>query len=240
MKAGATMPPSSLVLQRPLGQIATNFLRKFGRLLRTDHHDHLTSLKAREGFDLACFRSGDIGGHTVQKLESQFLVGHLAAPETQGNLYLVTFAQEFQHRAHLHIIVMGIRSRTELDFLDFDDVLFLARFGLALLSFIFELAEVHDLADRRFGVRADLDQIKSGLFRHGQGTGRRHDADVFAVRTNQADFRAADPVVDARAGVTLRRGVVGSAGYGMRPYVVCSSGRKIVLPGFGFNVIQHA
>jgi hypothetical protein len=45
----------------------------------------------------------------------------------------------------------------------------------------------------------------------------RHDADVFPIRADQADFRGPDAIIDARAGFALRRGIVGSAGYGGRP-----------------------
>jgi hypothetical protein len=112
---------------------------------------------------------------------------------------------------------MDISTGTELDFLDLDDVLFLARFGLALLVFIFELSEIHDLADRRFGVGRDFDEIKARLFGKEHRTGRGDHADIFAFRTDQADFRRPDAIVDARAGVALRRGIVRSAGYGVRP-----------------------
>ena len=109
-------------------------------LLWPDHHHHLAAFQPRHGFDLAHF--GDIRGHTVQQLKPQILVRHLTAAEAQGDLDLVTFAEEFKNRTHLHVIVMDIGSGAELDFLDLDDVLLLAGLGLALLVLVFELADV--------------------------------------------------------------------------------------------------
>jgi hypothetical protein len=60
---------------------------------------------------------------------------------------------------------MGVGVGAELDLLDLDRLLLLARFGFAFLLFVLELAEIHDLADRRIGVGRDLDQVEPGLER---------------------------------------------------------------------------
>ncbi len=109
-------------------------------------------------FDLA--RLADFGGNAVQKFDAKLLVRHLAATETQGDLDLVAFGQEFHDRAHLDLVVMGIGPGTELDLLDLDDLLLLTGLGLALLLFVFELAQIHDLADRGHGVRGNLDKVQ--------------------------------------------------------------------------------
>jgi len=44
--------------------------------------------------------------------------------------------------------------------------------------------------------------------------------DVFAFGADQADFGITDLFVDARAGVALRRRIVGSAGYDGNPFVI--------------------
>ena len=91
---------------------------------------------------------------------------HFAATETQGDLYLVAVFQKLEHAAHLDFVIVGIGVRAELDFLDLDDLLLLACFGFFFLGLVFELAKVHDLADRRNGIRRNLYQIKPGLFGH--------------------------------------------------------------------------
>jgi hypothetical protein len=51
-----------------------------------------------------------------------------------------------------------------LDLLDLDDLLLLARSGGLFLAFIFQLAEIEDLADRRFGIGRDFNQVKTSGF----------------------------------------------------------------------------
>jgi len=57
-----------------------------------------------------------------------------------------------------------------------------------------------------------------------------HDPYVFAIGTDQADFGGTDFFVDARAGVTLRRRVMRSAGYDCDPSVIAKSAGKLLLP----------
>jgi hypothetical protein len=47
-----------------------------------------------------------------------------------------------------------------------------------------------------------------------------HNAYVFTIGADQADFGGTDLFVDARAGVALRRRVVRSAGYDCNPSVI--------------------
>src|SRR3546814_7728449 len=77
--------------------------------------------------------------------------------------------QELAHLAQLDLVVAFIGDRAELDLLDLDLLgLLLGLVGLLLLVEP-ELAEVHDLADRRIGVGLDLDQVEPGLFGQLQG-----------------------------------------------------------------------
>jgi hypothetical protein len=191
-----------------------------GALPWPDHHHHLAAFKLWHLLDLAGIT--DITGNPVQKLKPKLLVGHFPAAEPQRDLDLVAFLEEFHHRAHLDLIIMGIGSGAELDFLDLDDVLLLARFGLALLRLILVFAKIHDLADRRLGVGRDFDQIKSGFFGHLHGAGWCDHPDIFAISPNQADFGGTNAIIDAWSRFALRRGVVRSAGYGGVPSVVAS------------------
>lgn len=115
---------------------------------------------------------------------------------------------------------MRVGVRTELDLFDFDCLLLLAGLGFALLLFVLELAEIHDLTDRRIGIGRDLDQIQTCILCHNKRARRGYDPNVFAVGANQADFRAPDAIIDAWAGVARRGRVMRSAGYGAIPSVV--------------------
>src|SRR5690606_15630777 len=115
---------------------------------------------------------------------------------------------------------MGIGSGPELDLLDLDDLLLLLGLGFLLLRLVFELAEVHDLADRGRRIRADLDQVEPGLLGQLHPPRGGDEADVLTLGADQADFGDTDAVVDPGAGIAHRRGVVGSAGYDAGPSAV--------------------
>ena len=92
---------------------------------------------------------------------------------------------------------MLIHRDGELDLFDGDDLLFLARGALALVLLIQELAIVLNLADRRHGVGGDLYQIERSLTGHLQGLEWWHDAKLFAIFVDDADFAGADTFVSA-------------------------------------------
>jgi hypothetical protein len=97
--------------------------------------------------------------------------------------------------------------RPQLDLLDFDDLLLLARFGRLLLRLILVFAEIEDLADRRDRIGGDLYEIERSLLRQGQRGLDGCDADVGAIFVDELDLADADLLVDARPllGGGLRR-----------------------------------
>ena len=161
-----------------------------------------------------------VGSNAFQQLAAKVKVRHLTTAETQSDFHFISVFQELIDVAHLHFIVIRIRVWTELDLFDLDDLLLFARFGFALLRLVFEFAEIHDLTHGRVGVRRDFDKVETSLFGHLHGARWRYNADVFAICANQANFVRADIFIDARAGVTLRRCVMGSASDDDRPLIV--------------------
>ena len=115
---------------------------------------------------------------------------------------------------------MRVGAGAKLDLFHLDDLLLLARFGLAFLGLVFELPEIHDLTDRRVGVRRDFNQIKPRVCGHFHCPVRCDHAYIFAIGANEADFVIADAFIDTRAGVALRGRVMRSAGYGFVPSIV--------------------
>ena len=85
--------------------------------------------------------------------------------------------------------------------------------GFPLLLFIFELAVIHDLADRRIGGWGNFNEVQTGDFGQFHATAGGNDAFVFALGANQADFAGGDAFVNAGSGVALRGRVMRSAGY---------------------------
>ncbi|MDB5439212.1 MAG: hypothetical protein JWM33_1639, partial [Caulobacteraceae bacterium] len=141
----------------------------------------------------------EVGLHLLQQAHAQFGVRHLAAAEAQGDLDLVAFFEEPVHGLGLHLVVVDVDLRAELDLLDLDDLLALARLVLLFLFLELVLAVIQDLHHRGIGVRHDLDQIETGLLSRFQSRRDRHDALLFAVLIDQQDLGDSDLVVDARS-----------------------------------------
>jgi len=70
---------------------------------------------------------------------------------------------------------------TELDLLDVDRLLFLARFALFFLRFVFQLAIVEDLADGRIDVAGNFDEVETCVDGLGDRFPRGDDAELFSV-----------------------------------------------------------
>ena len=62
---------------------------------RTDQHDHLTTLHFRKVLDAASLFG--VFGNTLQQVATQFLVGHFAATEPQGDFHLVAVFEKLEH-----------------------------------------------------------------------------------------------------------------------------------------------
>jgi len=186
-----------------------------------DHHNHLAAFHFGHVFNLA--NGLHIFGHAVQQFAAQILVGHFAAAEPQGDFHLVAPFEEAEHIAHFDLVVMRIGVGAEFHLFHLDDFLLFARLGFPFLLFVFELAEIHDFAHGRFGIWGNFDKVQPGFFGHFHGAGGADNADILAIGTNQADFVGADAFVDARAGFTIWRRIMRSAGYGVVPSVVADN-----------------
>src|SRR5271166_1849188 len=175
-----------------------------GRLSRRQNHHHLPVFHPGHLLDLG--RQVHLRPDPFQHAHADVLMRHLAAAKAQSHLDLVAFINERLHGAHLHLIVVLINVRANLDLLDLNDFLLLLSFVLLFLLFVFELAEVQDLAHRRVGVRADLDQIKAD----GEGAlhrfARAHDTLHLALLVDQTDLRYPDFLIYAWAVAGWRSG----------------------------------
>ncbi|GGE64485.1 hypothetical protein GCM10011401_09500 [Nesterenkonia cremea] len=99
--------------------------------------------------------------------------------------------------ADLGLIVMVVDLQAEADFLELGARLILPRLAGLHRSLVLPLAEVHQLADRRFRIRGYLDQVEISLRGEPQSIFDSDDADLFPLRADEADLRYTDPVVDA-------------------------------------------
>src|SRR5215468_6452211 len=166
------------------------------RLSGRQDHDHLAAFES--GVLLHLGKVGGIVLHPVEQLVAELLVGQLAAAEAQGDLHLVAFFEEALHRAHLHVIVMVVDHRPELDLLDLDHFLFFAGFGRLLLRLVFIFTEIKNFADRRNGIGGYLDEIEPRFLGSFQGQPCIDSAMILAGLVDQLHFAGSDLLVDTR------------------------------------------
>src|SRR5213083_1204746 len=134
--------------------------------------------------------------HLLQHLPAELGVRHLAALEADGDLGLVTLLQEPAHVLELELEVVSLGLGAHLHFLDLDRRLLLARLLQPARLRVLVLAEVHDAADGRLGLRRDLDEVELLGARRLQRLLGRHDPELLALRAHHADFAGADAFVD--------------------------------------------
>src|SRR5256714_108900 len=164
-------------------------------LLRRHHHRHLPPFHARELLDLGDFVEVVLDPH--KHVHAELLVRQLAPAEPHRYFDLVALFDELVHAAHLDRVIVVIDARAQLDFLDLDDLLLLAGFVFFLLLFVFELAVIEDLADRRIGIRRYFDEIETGSGCHGERFTAPDDPHHLALLVDKAHANAADLVIDA-------------------------------------------
>src|SRR5258708_31359767 len=166
------------------------------RLFRRHHHDHLAAFHARELLDLGDRVEIVLDPH--QHVHAEILVRQLAAAEAHGDLHLIAFADETDHAAHLDVVIVLIDAGAQLDLLDLDDLLLLARLVLLFLLLVFVLAVIEDLADRRIGARRDLDEVEAGLIGHGECVVPADYPHHASLLIDEADAWYGDFFIDAR------------------------------------------
>ncbi len=110
--------------------------------------------------------------------------------------------------AHLDVVVVIVDAGAQLDLLDLDDLLLLARLVLRFCSSYLYLPKSRILQTGGSACGRHLDQIEAGLGGPGQGLVAGDDADHFAALVHQAHPRASDLLVDARP-VAGRRDAAG-------------------------------
>ena len=163
---------------------------------RADHHDHVAAVLLRARLDEA--ELVDVLGQALQQPEAQLGPRLLATAEHDRHLDLVARLEEPLDVALLGAVVVRVDLRAELDLLDDRVDLVLARFPGLHRGFVLELAEVHELGDRRPGHGGHLDQVEVGLLGQSQRVLDADDADLLAVGADQAHFGDPDALVDAR------------------------------------------
>ncbi len=120
---------------------------------------------------------------------------HLPTPESQGDLRLVTVLEKLHEFPELDLVITFVRTRTELDFLDVNLLLFAFRRLVFLVLFEQVLAEIHDAAHRRVGCRGHFDEIQSLVVGHFDRCCDPHDPCLLTIRADNPHFGGLNFVV---------------------------------------------
>jgi len=144
--------------------------------------------------------AGDVGKrlqHAIEGLDAHFGLAELPTSEAEDDADDVSVLQEPARALDLHLEVVVVGSRPELDFLELDGVLVLPGFFAGLLALVTLLAPVHHAYDRRPGLRGHLHQVEFRLGGPLLGRLEGDDADLLTVLGDQADGADADVFVDS-------------------------------------------
>ena len=164
-------------------------------LVWTKHHHHLTAFHLGELLNHRMLLQ--VGFHTFQKCEPNFLVGDFTAPETQGNLGLVALLQETDQATQLDLVIALVRAWPEFNFLDLNLFLFETSFMLALAFGIFEFAVIHQATHWRLRLGRNLNQINIRFFRFGKSLIETHDTQRLAINPHQPNLLCCYVTVDS-------------------------------------------
>lgn len=115
--------------------------------------------------------------------------------------------------ALLRPVVVRVDFQPKSDLLEDRVRLVLARFTVLDRGLVLKLPEIHELTDRRPGLRRDLDEVEIGLLGETQRVFNPDDADLLPVRADQPHLWDADTVVNpGLADVVLLHAVTKTTG----------------------------
>ena len=166
---------------------------RYSLFLRSYHHDHLPPLHLRHLLDRTVFF--EVLTDPRQKLRTEFLVRHLPAPESQGDLRLVTVLKKLHELPELNLLIAFLRSRAKLDFLDVNLLLLAFRRLVLLVQFEQVLPKIHDAAHRWVCCRGNFDEVESFVVSHLDRSRDAHDPCLLTVRADYPHLRGLNFIV---------------------------------------------
>src|SRR4029077_7134589 len=115
--------------------------------LGPEDDEHLVPFHARPRFYFANF--DQILFQLLQNSRAQLPVRHLTTTKPDGSLHFVAALQPLTRMLHAIVIVMIVRARSKLDFLNSDCHLLLLRLVGLLFGFVLKFSEVNNSTNRR-------------------------------------------------------------------------------------------
>jgi hypothetical protein len=133
---------------------------------------------------------------TVEKLCAKFGMSHFTAEELNDNLYLVALCEKLERVIEFCVEIVRVDTALQLDFLKLDDLTLFALFLFALFLFETEFAVVHNLTYGRYRIGRDFYKIKLCFVCEIQSFLDFHNAELFSVCADNADFACSDFFID--------------------------------------------
>ena len=172
----------------------------------------ITIWRPSERGEDSTFALGSIWSRTLsEQLHADLLVRHFAAAEAHRDLDPVAFLEEALDGLHLGFVVVGVDVGPELDLLDLDHLLALARLGGLLLRGVLEAPEIEELGHRWNGIGGDDDEVEAQFLGQGDRVAGFHRAFVLAFCVDQLNFGAGNILVGLRPFLLGRKGSHGTA-----------------------------
>ena len=127
--------------------------------LGTQDNKHLVPFHARPCLYFA--KIDQILFKFLQDACSQLPVRHLATAKPDRGFHFIAALQPLARVLHTIVVIMIVRARPKLHFLDGNCYLLLLCLIRLLLGFVLKLSEVNDSANRRIGGGSDLHKIQT-------------------------------------------------------------------------------
>ena len=129
--------------------------------LRSQNDEHLVPFHSRPRFYFADL--DQILFEFLQNARTQFPVRHLTPAKPDRSLNFIAAFQPLARMLHAIVIIMIVRARSKLNFLNSDCYLLLLCLVGLLFGFVLKFSEVNNSANRRVGSGGNLHKVKTFL-----------------------------------------------------------------------------
>ena len=161
--------------------------------LRSEDGDQIRSFHFGSRFHDSHF--GQFFNQAIDNGSTDALMNDFASSEEYRRLDFVSLGQEADDVILLEDVIVFVRIRTKLHFLDRDVFLMLLGFVKLLVHLVEVLSVIHDPAHRRNCRGRYLYQVQAPLFGDLYGRLRRHDSELLVLVVDDTHFARPDSLV---------------------------------------------
>ncbi len=166
-------------------------------VLLTDGDHHAIALHGNRLFDFDSFTQG-----LYKRLQNHArAVAVLVLPAAQDHLdfHAMAFGEKLDRAVAPDIGIVVADGQRKPNPLDFNAFLLGAILAFLPLLLVLKTPKVDNTADRRLRERRNLDKVEGAFLRRTECNGQRQNAELLVILVNDADFRNADLVVNAKS-----------------------------------------